>query len=926
MRQYRRCGFLSALALAAVILAGDRLAVAAAPVAGEQEAKAAGDEGVKKEAEEKPEFPPFETVIKGFTKVSSADPTEDQTFLTLWYNDKDDRLLAEIPNAVLGTDFLMATSVSGGSQFTGFQWGTRMIHWERMGKKLLLVQPDVRYEEGTDSTLKDVIKRSFTSQIISMVDILTESPAGNPVIDLGTIFKSDMMGWSRILGGGVNPGLSKWGEYKAFPKNVELPVETAISEQGPGATATRILLHYSLSELPKTDYKPRRADERVGYFMTATKDWSKKYDADTLFNRYIRRWNLQKVDPSLKLSPVKEPIIWYIEKTVPVRWRRYVKEGILEWNKAFEKCGFLDAVQVRQQTDTEFANLDPEDVRYNFFRWIVTGRAFAMGPARAHPQTGQILDADIVMDDSFLRVMVEDTEAYAANSMAGDYDPLLHEFLEANPEWKMPSFRERLLPVSTHALRHGLGFEPSDQEVEARFAQYMFREGHFGCSFARSMAEELAFATAAAEAEGAGGLSDEVLGAMVKEVVIHEVGHCLGLCHNFKASTWLDLDEIINGKTAPDRATVGSIMDYSPIVFKLKGETNVPQFVTHTIGPYDYWAIEYGYKPVEEPFKNEDELLKSITDRAGEDGLQYANDYDALFFSPDPYVNRHDMGKDPLEFVNYRMEQARRLIKDMDEWAVDDGESYARLRRTLFRILRQYDRAVAFAARFVGGMEVNYTYKGDPNERPAMKVVELAKQREALKLVCDKVFADGTLEFSPKLLNKMAPGRFGHWDSDQFDLFVQYPVHETIRQIQYQALFTMLNPFTLNRIYGQELQVEDGARTMTIAELFGTLTDSIWSELDGEAEPGTPAISSFRRGLQRSYLQLMITILLHDADSMGLPTDVRSVTFMTLKDLGGKIGKKLDSDGGNLDAFSRAHLIEAQARIAKALDAVFVTD
>lgn len=924
MRQYQRCGFVVALAFAAVALAGDRWGAAPALAAEEPEAKAAGAEAVKKEAEEKPEFPPFEKVTKDFKKVDSADPTEDQTFLTLWYNEKDDRLLAEIPKGRLGTDFLMATSVSGGSQFTGFQWGTRMVHWERMGKKLLLVQPDVRYEEGADSTLKDVIRRSFTSQIISTVDILTESPAGNPVVDLGAIFKSDMMGWSRFFGRAVNPALSKWGEYKAFPKNVELPVETAMSDQGPGATATRVLLHYSLSELPKTDYKPRHADERVGYFMTATKDWGKKYDADTLFNRYIRRWDLQKVDPSLKLSPVKEPIVWYVEKTVPIRWRQYVKEGILEWNKAFEKCGFLDAVQVRQQTDTEFANLDPEDVRYNFFRWIVTGRAFAMGPSRAHPRTGQILDADIVMDDSFLRVMVEDTEAYAANSMAGDYDPLLHEFLDAHPQWKMPSFRERLLPVSTHALRHGLGFEPSDLEVEARFAEHMFREGHFGCSFARSMAEELAFAAAAAEAEGADGLSDEVLGAMVREVVIHEVGHCLGLCHNFKASTWLDLDEIIDGKPAPDRATVGSIMDYSPIVFKLKGEDHTPQFVTHTIGPYDYWAIEYGYKPVEEPFKSEDELLKSITDRAGDEGLQYANDYDALFFSPDPYVNRHDMGKDPLEFVRYRMEQARRLIKDMHEWAVDDGESYARLRRTLFRILRQYHRAVAFAARFVGGMEVNYTYKGDPNEQPAMRVIDLTKQREALKLVCDKVFADGTLEFSPKLLNRMAPGRFGHWGSDQFDLFVQYPVHEIIRQIQYQALFTMLNPFTLNRIYGQELQLEDGTRTMTIAELFGTLTDSIWSELEGEAEQGEPAISSFRRGLQRSYLQLMIIILLNDAEAMGMPTDVRSVAFVTLEDLGNKIGGKLEAEGKGLDAFSRAHLRESKLRIDKALDAHFV--
>ncbi|UCG32659.1 MAG: zinc-dependent metalloprotease [Phycisphaerales bacterium] len=926
MRQYRRCGFVAALAFAVVVLAGDRLVGAPALAAGEQEAKAAGDEAAKKEAEEKPEFPPFEAVTKGFTQVDSADPTEEKTFLPLWYKEKEDTLLAEIPKGLLGADFLMATSVSGGSQFTGFQWGTRMVHWERMGKKLLLVQPDVRYEEAAESTLSDVIKRSFTARIISTVDILTESPAGDPLVDLGAVFKSDMLGWSRLFGGTVHPGLSKWGKFKAFPKNVELPVETAMSEQGPGATATRVLLHYSLSELPKTEYKPRRADERIGYFMTATMDWGKKHDAATLFNRYVERWNLQKVDPSLKLSPVKEPIVWYIEKTVPIRWRQYVKEGILEWNKAFEKCGFLDAVQVRQQTDTEFANLDPEDVRYNFFRWIVTGQPFAAGPSRAHPRTGQIFDADIVMDDSFLRVMVEDTEAYAANSMVGDYDALLDEFLEAHPQWRAPSFRERLLPISSHSLRHGLVPEPSGKELEARFAEQMFREGRFCCAFARSMAEELAFASAAAEAEGEEGLSDEVLGSMVKEVATHEVGHCLGLTHNFKASTWLDLDEIVNGKSAPNRATVGSIMDYSPIVFKLKGEAHTPQFVTNTIGPYDYWAIEYGYKPVEEPFKSEDELLKSITGRAGEEGLQFASDLDAFFFSPDPYVNRHDMGKDPLDFVSYRMEQARRLIKDMQDWAVDDGESYAKLRRTLFRILRQYNRAVEFAARFVGGMELNYTYKGDPNEQPAMKVVDLAKQREALKLVCDKVFADGTLEFSPKLLNRMAPGRFAHWGSDQFDLFVQYPVHEIIRQIQYQALFTMLNPFTLNRIYGQELQLEDGTKTMTIAELFETLTDSIWSELDKEDEQGKPAISSFRRGLQRSYLQLMIEIVLRDADALGIPSDVRSVAFVTLEDLANKIGDKMEADGKGLDVFSRAHLRESKLRIDKALDAHFVAN
>jgi len=146
-----------------------------------------------------------------------------------------------------------------------------------------------------------------------------------------------------------------------------------------------MLMSYSLSTIPESskNYKPRKADDRVGYFLTTRLDWQKDYKQDTLFDRYINRWHLEKRDPSLKLSAPKNPIVWYIEKTVPVQYRRWVKEGILEWNKAFEKCGYLDAIEVVQQEDYDprTKDLDPEDVRYNFFRWIVTGRGFAMPAA-----------------------------------------------------------------------------------------------------------------------------------------------------------------------------------------------------------------------------------------------------------------------------------------------------------------------------------------------------------------------------------------------------------------------------------------------------------------------------------------------------------------------------------------------------------------
>ena len=147
-------------------------------------------------------------------------------------------------------------------------------------------------------------------------------------------------------------------------------------------------------------YKPRLADDRVGHFLSVIKDFSRDVH-ETPNVHYVTRWNLEKEQPAAEKSPPKQPIIFWIERTVPREYRQYVREGILEWNKAFEKVGFIDAIQVRdQQSDDEF---DPEDIRYNTFRWITTSAGFAMGPSRTNPKTGEILDADIIFDEGMIR-------------------------------------------------------------------------------------------------------------------------------------------------------------------------------------------------------------------------------------------------------------------------------------------------------------------------------------------------------------------------------------------------------------------------------------------------------------------------------------------------------------------------------------------
>ena len=888
-----------------------------------KEQAAGGDEKKKK----KDEYPPFEEVTEGFKQIKP----EQKTFFTLWFNEKTDELLCQIPKGLLSKRFLAATTLSGGSPMSGAQAGHTLLFWEQFGKQLLLVEPDLRYAPGEKSTVADVIKRTYNDTILKSVPIKTLHSSGDPVIDLGDLLKSGLPGMGGMP---IDAKLSKWGEFKVFEKNVELPVELAIrtptdgpgGRPGAGAASSggvieKLVLHYSMSELPDNPgYKPRRADDRLGYFLTVNKDWSKKHNEKTLFNRFINRWDLQKVDPELALSPVKRPIIWYVEKTVPIRWRRYVKEGILDWNKAFEKCGFVDAVQVRQQTDTEFADLHPGDVRYNFFRWIVSGRAFAMGPSRANPLTGEILDADIIMDDSMVRVWTQRYGIYGKKATFWeDEDPTLLEFLAAHPDWNFQERTATLLPQTAALLA------PQKTYVETLLEDLDRRSLTVPqCSYAEGIARELAFDAALAKANGEEDLPEEFLGQIIKEVVSHEVGHCLGLRHNFKASTYLTLEEAL-AHSDRGAANCGSVMDYNPTLFSLK-EAKQGDYVMRTIGPYDHWAIEYGYRPVEKPFKNEEELLKSITDRVADRGLAYGTDEDTMFFSPDPLCNRYDFGTDPTAYARHQMTLVEQLRDGLTDWAVEDGESYYQLRRTFNTLLSTYGRDATYVARFVGGMYVNRDHKADPNARSPFEVVPAARQREALEFISEHLFSDKAWRFPPELLNKLAAGRFSHWDSDQFDLEVEFPIHETVARIQYGALFQFMNPWTVKRIYDTQMQCVEDA--FTLSELMGKLAQEIWSELaqppaGGLYSDAEPFISSFRRGLQRQHLRLLVNIALQDPDGT-LPADAHALTTMTLQDLNEMLGEALKKDRGKtLDSFTRAHLMDSKKRIEKALDAVY---
>ncbi len=874
-----------------------------------EKAKAAAAEAKK----DKPEFPPFDETMKDFELVKTA----ETPFIPLWYNKKTDSLRAQIPAGLIGPKFMVATSMAGGPVATGFQLDHFLAYFDRMDKNLVLMRVDPRHVEGDDQPVADVIKRTYGGdEILRSIPIITMKGA-DPILDLDGVFKADFSGIGEWGLGQINPQLSKWAKFKAFPQNIELTVDLAMMRK---STGRRMLFHYSISQIPESakGYKPRVADNRIGYFMTVRKDWTKEHDAQTLFNRYINRWRLEKRDPAARLSAPKHPIVWHIEKTVPLKYRRWVKEGILEWNKAYEKCGFLDAIEVKQQEDydPDTKDLDPEDVRYNFFRWIVTGSAFAMGPSRDHPLTGQIFDADIVFDDSMVRHYVADYARLTGNDDSWEaYNPFIESFFQANPRWKHRSPWQNLLPGVQLA-------EDPDALFRMNLMKHMQHRGRPVCECAAGMTHQIQFASLALEAQGLARNDEDFIGQVVKEVVMHEVGHCLGLRHNFKASTWLPMDEIEKHRDAGD-ANVGSVMDYNPPIIAPRGSEQ-GSYTTRSIGPYDYWAIEYGYRPVGEPYKSEEEMLNKIATRVAEAGLDYATDEDTMsFLSPDPLSNRYDMGRDVQEYARRQIVLTDSLLEDITKWAVKDGQSYNRLRRAFARIMGERARVSDFVARFVGGQIMNRDQRGDPDARAPIQVVDGKEQRAALKFVCEKVFSENAYNVSPELLSHLAPGRFWHWGSDEFDFRVDFNIHDFVIASQYRCMFTLMNPFTIGRIHDNQVKFNEDQEVYTLAEHITDLSDSIWSELDDKDRTGTnakPYVNSFRRNLQREHLNLLMELILTEPGGM-VPADANAIARLTAGKLSSKIGKTLK--GSKLDVATEAHLTDVKTRIDKALEATY---
>ena len=371
-------------------------------------------------------------------------------------------------------------------------------------------------------------------------------------------------------------------------------------------------------------------------------------------------------------------------------------------------------------------------------------------------------------------------------------------------------------------------------------------------------------------------------------------------------------------------------MEYDAVNIAPEGKKQGDYYTT-TIGPWDYWVVEYAYKPISGSTP-EAELpeLQKIASRVATPGLTYGTDGDASSYryrDLDPLVNRWDLGSDPLDFAKQRREIVVELWDKITDKVTKDGMGYQRVRRAFGSLLGEYGFSMYLASRYIGGQYHHRDHRGDENGRLPFVPVPAAKQREALQFIKEHALSDNTFDFPPDLLNSLAVTRWSDWGSSSgSSTRLDYPVHNVILRNQTQILGRLLYPNVLARIQDTELKFPKGEDAFTLPELFSSITDAVWTELDrnvGEKQwsNSDAFISSFRRALQREYLKHLIKLVL-DADS-GTPEDARSLARHHLGQINSRIQGVLQNAQGRLDDYSLAHLEESQVRVAKALDASF---
>lgn len=771
----------------------------------------------------------------------------------------EDKFFFEIPDSLIGREFMAITRISKaptGAGYGGEIANRQVLRWERGPEKKLFLRVVSYLNVGADTIqpIYQAVRNSNMEPITASFDIRAIRKDTSVVIEITDFFKSDNQVVSldpttktRYRLTTPAPDRSFIQRIRSYPINTEVRtvktynVSPAPPTPGPSpstqlpaasaAGAVTMEINTSMILLPQNRMRKRFFDSRVGFFAngyTVYDDGSQRTEKET----FVVRWRLEPKSTADadrqkrgQLIEPKKPIVYYIDPATPIKWRKYLKQGVDDWQVAFEKAGWKNAIMAKDWNDSD-TSLSLEDARYSVIRYFASDIENAYGPNVHDPRTGEILESHI-----------------------GWY----HNVMNLLRKWYMIQ----------------------GAAVDARARKPKF--------------------------------DDELMGQLVRFVSSHEVGHTLGLRHNFGSSHATPVEKLRDKAYIKQFGHTPSIMDYARFNYVAQPEDGITDLFPR-IGTYDTWAIEWGYKPIYDTKSPEEDkmvLNQWVKQHEADPKYWFGTESNPM----DPRSQSEDLGDNAMIASEYGIRNLKRILPNLPQWTREEAEDFDKLQEMYGEIAGQFRRYMGHVTKYVGGIyETPKTY-----DQQGMVYEPTPKnlQKDAVTFLNKQLFETPTWLLDTKIMPLVRP-----------DKGVDY-----IRTLQENTLNSLFDVGRLSRL----IENSSKGESYGLDEFYGDVQTGIWSELTAK----TP-IDNYRRNLQKAYAEKLIGMLTNPP-SATRPTgfqgqgfsfnpgpytdiqksDIMSVTRAYLVQLQGDIRTAMPSQ---TDKMSRYHLDDVLMRINRALD------
>ena len=717
---------------------------------------------------------------------------------------QDGKYYFEIPVSLLQRDMLVVNKLqrvpfelndAGVNRGTNYETQMIRFEWNKEEKKIRVRQSRPLPESPENDAITRSVRDNFISPLIADFKLeACNADSTAVIIQINDIYDGSETSINNVfdninLGTSAIKDLSRIMSIKTFPNNIVATSElTTKVREGMSAVNVTVEVSSSLVLLPEKPMMGRLDDPKVGYF---TKDLLYFSDSQqkTEEKKYITRWRLEPKPEDREaylrgeLVEPEKPIVFYIENSTPYRWRKYIKQGIEDWQVAFERAGFKNAIIAKELPDSIAANAD--DINYSVVTYAASSKANAMGPSILDPRSGEILEADIMW---------------------------WHNVISMVQEW---------ITVQTGAI-----------DPKARGTK----------------------------------LPDEMMGDAIRFVACHEVGHSLGLRHNMMGS-WTFPTDSLRSKSFTDKmnSTASSIMDYARYNYVAQPGDGVTAVSPH-IGPYDIFAIEYGYRWYGLPTPEaEKDVLYDFLNKHNGRLYKYSEAQDPRS-AVDPRAQNEDLGDDPVRSSELGIANLKRIVPEIIKWTTtgEKGQTYEEASRLYYAVITQWNNYLYHVMANIGGIYIENTTVGDGVK--TYTYVEKEKQEASLDFLLNEVLCyprwlfDTEISDYTFLLRKNPTG------------VIEYAPSQILKNTQGYIFWDLLSNDRLMRMLENELK--NGKKAFTVVEMMDKMHNSIFATT---IKGGTPDV--MERNLQKGFLDALITAA---AESEGV-----------------KINKQLTATSGN---------------------------